>query len=70
MVATGGRARGSRRTASRALERDDDQSDESVDDEDQYGAASEVATGGKAHGSKDANDSDSSFPFGGRSGFE
>ena len=70
MVATGGRARGSRRTASSVLEGDDNKCDESVDDEDQYGAASEVATGGKARGSKDANDSDSSLPFGGRSGSE
>ena len=70
MVATGGRARGSRRTASRVLEWDDDKFDESVDYEGQYGAASEVATGGKARGSEDANDSGSSPPFGGRSGSE
>ena len=70
MVATGGRARGSRRTASSVLERDDDKCDEPVDDEDQYGAASEVATGGKARGSKDANDSEASLPVGGWSGSE
>ena len=70
MVATGGRARGSRRTASSVLDGDDDKCDESVGDEDQYGAASEVATGGNARGSKDANDSDASLPVGGWSGSE
>ena len=54
MVATGGAARGSRLTASRVLELDDDKSDESVDHEDQ----------------NDENDGGSSFPFGGRFGFE
>ena len=75
-VATGGTARGSRLTASRVLEWDDDKSDESVDhelgsdEEVQNGAASKVATDGKARDSKDANDSDSSPPFGGGSGSE
>ena len=70
MVATGGRARGSRCTASSVLEGDDDKCDESVDDEDQYGAASEVATGGKSRGCKDANDSDAIPLVGGWSGSE
>ena len=69
-VATGGTARGSRLTASRVLEWDDDKSDEPIDHEVQNGAASKIATGGKARGSKDANDSDSSPPFGGGSGSE
>ena len=85
MVATGGTARGSRLTASRVLELDDDKSDESVDhelgsDEEvqnsltfpkrSNGAASKVVAGGKARGSKDANDSEASLPVGGWSGSE
>ena len=54
MVATGGAARGSRLTASRVLELDDDKSDESTDHEDQ----------------NEENDRGSSLPFGGRSGSE
>ena len=72
-------------TASRVVEWDDAMSDKSVDHESgsdeevqnsltfpkrSNGAASKVATGGKARGSKDANDSDSSPPFGGGSGSE